>query len=424
MTSHFDGMNGRLRGYFCIMADHDYDYDLPESAIAVHPVNPRSHARLLVWRQGELATHQRFTDLPDVLPAGTQLWVNNTRVIRARLLLQKPTGGRLEVFLLEPKGKSMEQALATMDAVVWKCMVKGGKRWHAGKASLQVEDTKGKWQLEAERVGMDEGVRYIELRWKHRSSASGEVRQASFAELLEAMGKMPLPPYMRRTSEDQDVEDYQTVYAEVPGSVAAPTAGLHFDAPLMAELSAGTSLHQVTLHVGAGTFKPLSDGEVTEHVMHGEHCSISFDAIEALGQEGVHRVATGTTSLRTLESLYWLAIKWKMSGVQPDELDQWEWRQALEAPAQDLAWTMETAMQWCARELDGRDWNFRTSIMIVPPYALRSVKGLVTNFHLPNSTLLCLVAAAVGSDWRPMYQNALDEGFRFLSYGDGSYLEW
>lgn len=406
------------------MALDDYDYDLPESAIAVHPVNPRSHARLLVWRQGELATHQRFTDLPEVLPAGTQLWVNNTRVLRARLLLQKPTGGRLEVFLLEPKGKSMEQALAATDAVVWKCMVKGGKRWNAGEASLRVEDAAGKWQLEAERVGLDEGVRYIELRWKHRSSDSGEMRQASFAELLEAMGKMPLPPYMRRTAEEQDAQDYQTVYAEVPGSVAAPTAGLHFDAPLMADLSACTSLHQVTLHVGAGTFKPLSDGDVTEHVMHGEHCSVSFDAIQALGQEEVHRVATGTTSLRTLESLYWLAIKWKVSGAQPGELDQWEWRTALAAPAQELVWTMETAMQWCARELDGRDWHFRTSIMIVPPYTLKSVQGLITNFHLPNSTLLCLVAAAVGDDWKAMYQKALDEGFRFLSYGDGSYLEW
>jgi S-adenosylmethionine:tRNA ribosyltransferase-isomerase len=404
--------------------DYDYDYDLPESAIAVHPVNPRSHARLLVWRRGELATHQRFTDLPEVLPAGTQLWVNNTRVLRARLLLQKPTGGRLEVFLLEPKGKSMEQALAATESVVWKCMVKGGKRWNAGTASLRVEDAEGKWQLEAERVGMDEGVRYVELRWKHRSSASGEARQASFAELLEAMGKMPLPPYMRRTAEEQDAEDYQTVYAEVPGSVAAPTAGLHFDAPLMADLSACTSLHQVTLHVGAGTFKPLSDGEVTEHVMHGEHCSVSFDAIQALGQEGVHRVATGTTSLRTLESLYWLAIKWKVSGVQPDELDQWEWKMELATPAQELAWNMETAMQWCARKLDGQAWYFRTSIMIVPPYALKSVRGLITNFHLPNSTLLCLVSAAVGSDWKAMYQTALDEGFRFLSYGDGSYLEW
>lgn len=402
----------------------EYDYPLPESAIAVHPADPRSSARLLVWRNGAVETAHRFTDMPHILPADTQLWVNNTRVLRARLLLQKPTGGRLEVFLLEPEGKSMEQALAATESVVWKCMIKGGKRWNAGNASLDVEDAAGKWQLEAQRVGMDEGVRFVELKWSHRSAATGEPREASFAELLEAMGKMPLPPYMRRAAEDQDAEDYQTVYAEVPGSVAAPTAGLHFDAALMAELSACTSLHHVTLHVGAGTFKPLGEGDITEHVMHGEHCSVPYDAVCALSEEGVHRVATGTTSLRTLESLYWLAIKWKATGERPEELHQWEWRNELAPHAAALSWSMETAMQWCSQQLDGEDWHFRTSIMIVPPYALRSVDGLITNFHLPNSTLLCLVAAAIGEGWKEVYAQALNEGFRFLSYGDGSYLEW
>lgn len=402
----------------------DYVYDLPESAIAVRPVTPRSSARLLTWRKGEVTTDRRFADLPAILPQGTQLWVNNTRVIRARLLLQKPTGGRLEVFLLEPHEKSMEQALASTQSVVWKCMVKGGKRWTAGEASLQVEDAAGKWKVAAKRVGMDEGVRYIELQWKHQSAETGNAREASFAELLEAMGKMPLPPYMRRPAEEQDAEDYQTVYAEVPGSVAAPTAGLHFDAPLMAELSTSTSVHQVTLHVGAGTFKPLGDGDIADHVMHGEHCSVSFDAIQALAEEGVHRVATGTTSLRTLESLFWLAIKWKKTGEQPFELEQWEWRQELGDAAERLGWTMETAMQWCVNALDGSDWHFRTAVMMVPPYRIRSVQGLITNFHLPNSTLLCLVASAIGREWKGVYARALREGFRFLSYGDGSYLEW
>ena len=406
------------------MQTADYAYELPDSAIAIHPVMPRSSARLLTWRQGVVTTDLQFTDLPTVLPLGTQLWVNNTRVIRARLLLQKPTGGRLEVFLLEPHEMSMEQALASTQSVVWKCMVKGGKRWTAGEAGLHVEDAAGKWEVTAKRVGMDEGVRYIELKWTHRSAATGESREASFAELLEAMGKMPLPPYMRRPAEEQDAEDYQTVYAEVLGSVAAPTAGLHFDAPLMADLSTSTSLHHVTLHVGAGTFKPLGEGDVGDHVMHGEHCAVSFDAIQALAVEGLHRVATGTTSLRTLESLYWLAIKWKETGVQPFELDQWEWRNELGAAAERLEWSMETAMQWCVNALDGSDWHFRTSVMIMPPYRIRAVQGLITNFHLPNSTLLCLVASAIGDDWTAVYDRALAEGFRFLSYGDGSYLEW
>ena len=173
------------------MQTADYAYELPESAIAVHPVMPRSSARLLTWRQGAVTTDLRFTDLPKVLPAGTQLWVNNTRVIRARLLLQKPTGGRLEVFLLEPHEMSMEQALASTQSVVWKCMVKGGKRWTAGEAGLNVEDAAGKWEVNAKRVGMDEGVRYIELKWTHRSAASGESREASFAELLEASTNSP-----------------------------------------------------------------------------------------------------------------------------------------------------------------------------------------------------------------------------------------
>ena len=173
------------------MQTADYAYELPESAIAVHPVMPRSSARLLTWRQGAVTTDLQFTDLPKVLPAGTQLWVNNTRVIRARLLLQKPTGGRLEVFLLEPHEMSMEQALASTESVVWKCMVKGGKRWTAGEAGLNVEDAAGKWEVNAKRVGMDEGVRYIELKWTHRSAASGESREASFAELLEASTNSP-----------------------------------------------------------------------------------------------------------------------------------------------------------------------------------------------------------------------------------------
>ena len=406
------------------MQNAEYAYELPESAIAVHPAMPRSSARLLTWRDGAVTSHHRFKDLPAILHANTQLWVNNTRVIRARLLLMKPTGGRLEVFLLEPHERSMEQALASTQCVVWKCMVKGAKRWTAGEAALQVEDSRGKWEVTAKRVGMDEGVRYIELKWTHRSAATGDVQEVSFVELLEAMGKMPLPPYMRRPAEEQDAEDYQTVYAEVPGSVAAPTAGLHLDAQLMANLSASTSIHHITLHVGAGTFKPLVEGDVRNHVMHGENCSVSFDAIQALAEDGVHRVATGTTSLRTLESLYWLAIKWKETGEQPFELNQWEWRNELGTKADRLGWSMETAMQWCANALDGNDWSFRTSVMIIPPYRIRSVRGLITNFHLPNSTLLCLVASAIGEEWRSVYDRALAEEFRFLSYGDGSYLEW
>lgn len=401
-----------------------FAYDLPEEAIALHPVEPRSSARMLVWRKGKMDLNHRFEDLPALLPSATQIWVNNTRVIRARLLLQKPTGGRLEVFLLEPKGQTMEQALAATAPVTWKAMVKGGKRWSAGEAALHVHDVTGSWSLEAHEVGADEGVRYVKVSWKFQAAGEGEFREMSFSQLLEAMGNMPLPPYMRRPETEADSEDYQTVYAEVPGSVAAPTAGLHFDAALMAELSRQQTFHHVTLHVGAGTFKPLGDGSIADHTMHGEQCTVSFESILALSQEGIARVATGTTSLRTLESLYWLAIKWKVSGEQPHELGQWEWCEGLAESEALLGWSMETAMQWCAAKLDGAAWSFTTSIMIAPPYTVRSVQHLITNFHLPNSTLLCLVAAAIGEDWRAVYEAALADGYRFLSFGDGSLLSW
>lgn len=406
------------------MLHQDFSYELPESAIALHPVTPRSHARLLHYRRGQVSLEKQFVDFPQLLPDSAQVWVNNTKVIRARMLLMKPTGGRLEVFLLEPMGKSMEQALMSYDPVVWRCLVRGGKRWNAGEAALEGEDVFGKWSVEARLIGAEEGARHVQLTWSFQDAQSTKPTPKSFSELLEALGHMPLPPYMRRPEEKQDAVDYQTIYAEVSGSVAAPTAGLHFDEGLLADMSAKAEVHSVTLHVGAGTFKPLEEGEVTEHTMHGERCSVSLDSIRALAENNRHRVATGTTTLRTLESLYWLALKWKLTGVQPDALGQWEWKYELAQLDEELSWSMETAMGWVLSVLDRASWEFTTSIMIVPSYRIRSVNGLITNFHMPNSTLLCLVAAAIGQDWKPLYEKALADGFRFLSFGDGSFLEW
>jgi S-adenosylmethionine:tRNA ribosyltransferase-isomerase len=400
-----------------------FDYDLPETLIALHPSEPRSAAKLLHWNGKESNVHCRFDHLPNLLPNGSQLWMNDTRVIRARLLLQKETGGRLEIFLLEPMGQSMEQSLSSMTSVRWRCMVRGGKKWKNGLASIRVEDAAGIWEVNACRVGMEEGIRHVELTWKFISSATGEAAEVMFSMLLESLGRMPLPPYMRRLDEPDDASDYQTVYAEVPGSVAAPTAGLHYDENLLAELSATNSLHAVTLHVGAGTFKPLAEGQVREHVMHGEKCTVSFDSIKALSQPNQNRIATGTTTLRTLESLYWLALKWRSEGVQPHSLDQWEWSDSLHLVEEQMGWDMETAMQWLIQQLDGKDWEFETAIMMAPPYQIRSVQALITNFHMPQSTLLCLVACAIGGHWRALYETAMDNGFKFLSYGDGSLLQ-
>ena len=402
----------------------DFSYDLPEEAIALHPVHPRSNARLLHYHRGHVSLDKRFVDLPELLPSGAQVWVNNTKVIRARMLLTKPTGGRLEVFLLEPIGQSMEQALMSHQPVVWRCLVRGGKRWSGGEATLKGSDALGTWSVDACLVGAEEGARHVQLKWSFHDRVQDQLMPKSFSELLEALGQMPLPPYMRRPEEAQDAEDYQTVYAEVSGSVAAPTAGLHFDESLLAEISAAADVHAVTLHVGAGTFKPLEEGQVMDHTMHGERCSVGVDSIRALSESGRHRVATGTTTLRTLESLYWLALKWKQTGIQPNDLGQWEWSSELAQLDEQLEWSMETAMQWVLSVMDESVWEFTTSIMIVPSYRIRSVEGLITNFHMPNSTLLCLVAAAIGEDWKKMYASALADGFRFLSFGDGSLLEW
>jgi len=406
--------------------EHDhaaFDYDLPESFIALHPSEPRSDAKLLVWNGDEADVSHRFSDLPSLLPEGCQLWMNNTRVIRARLLLQKETGGRLEIFLLEPIDQSMEQSLSSIRPVRWRCMVKGGKKWKNGMAAIKVEDAAGVWEVNAQRVGMEEGIRHVELDWKFTASSTGKEAAVMFSMLLESMGRMPLPPYMRRPDEPDDASDYQTVYAEVPGSVAAPTAGLHYDEALLAELSATKSLHAVTLHVGAGTFKPLGEGEVKQHVMHAERCSVSFDSIKALAQPNQNRIATGTTTLRTLESLYWLALKWRSEGTQPLVLEQWEWCDALRSVEAEMDWSMETAMQWLIQQLDGQGWEFETAIMMAPPYRVRSVQALITNFHMPQSTLLCLVACAIGAPWRSVYEVAMSNDFKFLSYGDGSLLQ-
>ncbi len=395
-----------------------FDYRLPEEAIALHPAEPRSHARL--WHVSNNGMHDAgtFEDFPALLPEGFQLWVNDTRVIRARLILSKPTGGRLELFLLEPVGLTMEQALRSSEPLIWRCLVRGAKRWRDGEASLQGVDEHAMWKVRAELHEIEEGTRQVRFDWEKKGKSD-----STWGELLETLGNTPLPPYMRRKDESQDAEDYQTVYAEVPGSVAAPTAGLHYDAFLLDQLKAKGTVHSVTLHVGAGTFKPLTEGDVSDHVMHSEHCVVSFESLASLSEVKPHRVVTGTTTLRTLESMYWLALKWKKEGQQPSLIGQWEWARELKAMDEELDWDMATAMRWVMARLDGRDWVFQTAIMMVPSYRIRSCQALVTNFHLPKSTLLCLVAAAVGDCWKEAYERALQAGFRFLSYGDGSYLE-
>ena len=398
----------------------DFQYRLPEEAIAKHPVEPRRAARMVMVDRDGSRTHHTFEQLPELLKTGGAdgLWANDTKVLHARILASKPTGGQLEIFLLAPASVAVETALSARDAVQWKAMVRNAKRWSDGTATA--EGLHHQLHI-SRRPDAEDGNRVVELTWSHAQGV-----QSTFAEVLEDLGKTPLPPYMRRSAEAQDKEDYQTVFAMTPGSVAAPTAGLHYDDVLLAELQEhGLPLSKVTLHVGAGTFKPLSEGDVMSHEMHAERCLLTKHALQSMALQRV-RIATGTTTLRTMESLFWWALHWKVYGEWPEVLPQRSPYGELGQKAEALGWTDRDALSailehgpWSVKE----DLSFETQLMIVPGYRIRMVQGLVTNFHQPGSTLLCLVGAVIGmSSWRDMYAEALEKGYRFLSYGDGCLL--
>lgn len=399
---------------------NDFHYDLPEEAIAKHPVEPRRAAKMVVRGGDGSLRHGTFEDLPGELrTAGVDgLWANDTKVLHARILASKSSGGQIEIFLLAPTEGPVEESLSAREEVVWKVMVRNAKRWSDGKAkaSGQTHD------LLVERMeDAEDGTRVVRLTW---SSAPGVL--STFADVLEDLGQTPLPPYMRRAAEDQDRQDYQTVFAMTPGSVAAPTAGLHYDNALLTSLeAAGCPLHRLTLHVGAGTFKPLSEGAVADHDMHAERCVLSRSALETMAVQRV-RVATGTTTLRTMESLFWWSLHHRVFGKWPEVLAQRSPYEPWASQAESLGWTDRVALEYI---LMHGPWGpddevtFETQLMILPGYRIRMVQGLVTNFHQPGSTLLCLVGAFVGMQaWKTMYDECLKQNYRFLSYGDGSLL--
>lgn len=404
------------------MNARQFHYDLPEDAIATHPVAPRRMARLLIRERDGGLTHTTFERLPDALAShGVDgLWANDTRVLHARLLTQKSTGGHVEVFLLAPASGPTDQALMHTDGSVWKAMVRNAKRWTSGP--LTAEGRCAVVTVERHADAAD-GTAQVRLSWK---ALQGDGTPITLGDVLEDLGRTPLPPYMKRADVPADRADYQTVFAVAPGSVAAPTAGLHYDDVLLADLAtAGCPLHHLTLHVGAGTFKPLTEGEVMAHEMHAERAVLSRDALLAMRAQ-TRRVATGTTTLRAMESLFWLALHHAETGEWLPCLPQRAPYGVLQEAAQRRGWTGQDALDevvnfgpWTASGA----WEFETQLMIVPGYTFRMVVGLVTNFHQPGSTLLCLVAALVGEGgWRSMYETALHANYRFLSYGDGCLL--
>jgi S-adenosylmethionine:tRNA ribosyltransferase-isomerase len=390
----------------------DYSYHLPESSIAFYPLTERDASRLLVYRKGEIS-ETIYRNIADELPAGSLLVFNNTRVVEARIVFQKPSGGKVEIFCLEPPAEygSMAAAMAQNAKVRWKCLIGGASKWKAGQVLTKKIGDVG---LEARYLEKQGDTFLIELTWSPA--------KLSFAELLHQTGLIPLPPYIHRAPEGSDSERYQTIYAQFEGSVAAPTAGLHFTGAVLDSLrSRDIGQLFVTLHVGAGTFLPVKSATLGQHVMHSEYIAVTREAIDELRRARVEDkavIAVGTTSARTIESLYFLGVK-ALAGVSKLVVNQWD---AYEEPGgAEIAAALTALMDRMDRQ-GVSTLITTTQLLITPGYQWKLASGLITNFHQPESTLLLLVASMVGEDWRRIYQYALEHGFRFLSYGDGCLL--
>ena len=390
----------------------DYTYHLPESSIAFYPLTERDASRLLVYRDGEIS-ETIYRNIADELPARSLLIFNDTRVVEARIVFQKPSGGKVEIFCLEPPAADggMAGAMAQTGKVRWKCLIGGASKWKTGQVLVK---TIGGTVVEARYLEKLEDSFLIELSWRPA--------ELSFAELLHQAGTIPLPPYIHRAPEGSDSERYQTIYAQFEGSVAAPTAGLHFTGAVLDSLrSRGIGQLFVTLHVGAGTFLPVKSPTLGQHVMHTEYIAVTREAIDELRRAGIAGrpvIAVGTTSARTIESLYWLGVK-ALSGLSELVVNQWD---AFEEPGGIEAAAALTAL---ADRMDRQGISTlitTTQLLITPGYRWKLASGLITNFHQPESTLLLLVASLIGEDWRKVYDYALTRGFRFLSYGDGCLL--
>ena len=390
----------------------DYDYALPEERIAKYPLPRRDQSKLLVRHSDGTIEEKHFYDLPDLLPQGRLMVMNNTRVIRARLHFQKETGATVEIFLLEPAHPADYQLnLGQKRSVTWFTLIGHLKRWKTGLLCQEIEIDGVRTHLTAEKVGLHGNSHEVRFSWDN---------DLSFSEILEAIGELPIPPYLNRATEESDLQTYQTVYAKVKGSVAAPTAGLHFTPELLSHLDAkGIERQEVTLHVGAGTFRPVKSEEIGDHDMHAEWISVERKTVERLIAHEGHCIAVGTTSVRTLESLYFIGCQ-ILNGKDNEifHVDQWEPYDENRQHISTLD-ALNAVWKWYDRH-NTTVLHADTQIIIVPGYDYRIVDTLITNFHQPQSTLLLLVSAFVDGKWREMYDFAMKNGFRFLSYGDGN----
>jgi S-adenosylmethionine:tRNA ribosyltransferase-isomerase len=391
----------------------DYTYDLTEDRIARYPLSERDLSRLLVFNHNHI-TDCSFRELPSLIPQHSLLVFNNTKVIRARLYFEKETGAKIEVFCLEPLAPfDFAVNLSSGPGVEWKCLVGNLKKWKGEPVYSRFRKDENEFLLKATRVGEEGEAQRIRFDWDDKN--------ISFGEVLIYLGHIPIPPYLNREDEESDKERYQTIYSKIEGSVAAPTAGLHFTSAVFNDLRAkGIDKTEVTLHVSAGTFKPVKSEKISGHEMHVEHFVVSGKTVKMLLNRDI--VAVGTTSVRTLESLYWLGTSILSGKVKDgDILRVSQWQPYETNPDFSVNESLKAIIEMMKR-MKQDSVSVETGIIIVPGYRFRMVKGLVTNFHQPGSTLLLLVAAFIGEKWKEIYQHALHSDYRFLSYGDSMLL--
>jgi len=392
----------------------DYAYELPDEKIAKYPLEERDQSKLLVWKNGAIQD-SHFGNLPEFLPQKSLLIFNNTKVIRARLHFQKETGARIEIFCLDPVDPADYQiAFQTTRSCIWKCMIGNQKKWKGEslRKIIRIEDAE--IELCAEQTDPENNKSLIRFSWNNPDF--------EFSRIIEHAGSLPIPPYLNRETEQSDLERYQTVYSKIKGSVAAPTAGLHFTEKVFGHLTGdGHELAELTLHVGAGTFQPVKSEILSGHEMHSEHLYISRDFLKKLIRHSGKKIAVGTTSVRTLESLYWLGLQaLNNPEINPDDLKVSQWEAY---PEEDRQIEANTALEALIQLLDRNLIDYlsaSTQIIIAPGYQFRIVDGLITNFHQPQSTLLLLISAYLGEEWRTIYNHALANDYRFLSYGDSN----
>ena len=396
----------------------EFNYPLPDERIAKFPLPVRDQSKLLLYRHGEV-TEDIFTSLPDYLPANSLMIFNNTKVIQARLHFHKETGALIEVFCLEPiQPNDYALNFQQTEHAAWLCMIGNLKKWKEGALKREIT-VKGKpLTLTAERGACHGTSHWVDFRWNNP--------EITFADILEVFGELPIPPYLNRETQESDKETYQTVYSKIKGSVAAPTAGLHFTPRVLDALrEKGVALEELTLHVGAGTFKPVKSDEIEGHEMHTEYISVNRSTLEKLVAHEGKAIAVGTTSVRTLESLYHIGVTLLHNPNATEEdlhVKQWQpYETALETAATPAVDALQAIIAYLDRH-HMETLHSSTQIIIAPGYEYRIVKAMVTNFHQPQSTLLLLVSAFLHGDWRKIYDYALAHDFRFLSYGDSSLL--